>query len=620
MQSAIARYPPGRTRPSPSNTHGDHGSSRTRQYPSVGPGTEKVEVDVQDGLQIALGVAAVLVAAIATAVILGALLSFVRRRRRKQGDTDDNDDSDSLLGDAWAWSDPPQDALTLDSINGDAPSPTNSSRASSSPLPSPVYGSPHQTPYLTLRIPGEPATPQSDRGFVPILPSQLSRASTASRRSAWAWPWSRRAAESYEHLVSPGDEYTYIASVTPSTAGVAEEDTFWDAPELTLFPPPYHHHHPSAPRPHAPGSGRIYLTGPAVFPTRAPPRAHGAALSVPPRDDGESDVEDEMPLAETRQRLLDGASASESNRGDARTSSQPQAATQAWLVPETGNARVPDSSFNPAALNASSAAVQAALLNHKVSTHGLLLATLTAFNATTVSPSNTTGSPSNTSGFQGNTIATAAPTSQTTPIHQALKSNYNPGFLNLIEESHASSLRNAPGPESSQGNAADAPAGVEMREARSTSELGDGFASTVSVMLAGSSGNRHVEPSHRAAFSQDRLVRTTERQTNTEVPEVIHEAERLPQADINVIVAVACLLFITICIGMGGWVYYVRRRKAATKISRDTMETRATSPTSSIAGLISPDESVLHEPTAFYASRMVRSRDSQVGPPPVEEV
>lgn len=99
------------------------------------------------------------------------------------------------------------------------------------------------------------------------------------------------------------------------------------------------------------------------------------------------------------------------------------------------------------------------------------------------------------------------------------------------------------------------------------------------------------------------------------------------QRSINVIIAVACLLFITICIGIGGWVYYVRRRKAATRAtskdmsSRDTVETRrAASPTSSIAGLISPDESVLHEPTAFYASRMVRSRDSQLGHPPVEEV
>lgn len=180
---------------------------------------------------------------------------------------------------------------------------------------------------------------------MPIPPSQLSRASTASRRSAWAWPWSRRVAESYEHLVSPGDEYTYIASVTPSTAGVSEEDTFWDAPELTLFPPPYHHLHPSAPRPrapaHAPGNGRIYLTGPAVFPARAPPRPHGAALSVPAREDGESDVEDEMPLAETRQRLLDGASASEPNSRDARVSSPPRVAGQAWLVPEGGNTRVP---------------------------------------------------------------------------------------------------------------------------------------------------------------------------------------------------------------------------------------------------------------------------------------
>ncbi|KAL1948121.1 hypothetical protein VTO73DRAFT_12196 [Trametes versicolor] len=305
-----------------------------------------------------------------------------------------------------------------------------------------------------------------------------------------------------------------------------------------------------------------------------------------------------------------------------------------------------DLSFNPAALNTSAATVDAALLNRNVSTPGLLLATLAAFNAKTTSSSNTTVSPSNTTGLPSNTTGIATPTSQTTL--QPLKSDYNPGSLNLIEvgigvavvvclcaiglwqwfrrRARRARGRSAPGPESSQGNAADAPAGVEMREARSTSELGDGSAATVSVMLAGSSGNRHVEPSHRAAFSQDRLVRTTERQTNTEVPEGIHEAERLPQADINVIVAVACLLFITICIGIGGWVYYVRRRKAATraepgnKISRDTMETRATSPTSSIAGLISPDESVLHEPTAFYASRMVRSRDSQVGPPPVEEV
>ncbi|KAL1948122.1 hypothetical protein VTO73DRAFT_12197 [Trametes versicolor] len=348
MQSAIARYPPGRTRPAPNITPGDRGHSNARPIASaVGPAAEKPEIDVQDGLQVALGVASVLVAAIATAVILGALLSFVRRRRRKQGDTEDDDDSDSLLVDAWAWSDPPQDALTLDSINGDAPSPTNSSTSSSSPLPSPLYGSPHQTPFLTLRIPGEPATPQPDRRFVPILPSQLSRASTASRRGTWAWPWSRRAAESYEHLVYPGDEYTYIASVTPSTAGVAEEDSFWDAPELTLFPPPYHHLHPSAPRPHTPGSGRVYLTGPAVFPARALPRAHSAVLSVPARDDGESDVEDEMPLAETRQRLLDGASASESSSRDARTSSPPQVASQAWLVPETSNARVPVCPMSP---------------------------------------------------------------------------------------------------------------------------------------------------------------------------------------------------------------------------------------------------------------------------------
>ncbi|OJT14073.1 hypothetical protein TRAPUB_9376 [Trametes pubescens] len=121
----------------------------------------------------------------------------------------------------------------------------------------------------------------------------------------------------------------------------------------------------------------------------------------------------------------------------------------------------------------------------------------------------------------------------------------------------------------------------------------------------------YLEPSTSSHFNLDRQ----------------RESPNALQRSIYIIVVVACLILIPVCIGVGAWLYRARSRKAAaraasgnTTSSRNTIETRATSPTASTAGLISPDDSVLHEPTAFYASRMVRSRDSQVGHPSAEAV
>ncbi len=85
--------------------------------------------------------------------------------------------------------------------------------------------------------------------------------------------------------------------------------------------------------------------------------------------------------------------------------------------------------------------------------------------------------------------------------------------------------RSASGSESFHGSAADVPAGVEAREVRTSSVLGEGSAVTSSGPHMGFSGSPGIGCSSRIAFSPERLVRHTGAQPKLEVLEAVDEEE-----------------------------------------------------------------------------------------------